>query len=306
MKKTLTTCLLVLISAHFVLCQNYPTLIIDNVQTKFSEISLPYWLKAGQTINIGTNAQSVSILEFTINGSNLAFSSAITLNSSQTVPANKVWKIEAIGLNSANLSIPASNISGGGSAGSTTSSIVLPTIYQSPRKFEIPGTYNWTVPPGVTSICIEVWSGGGGGSYHVTWEPQTIGGGGGGYAYQCFNVVPGTSYSIVVGAGGSSATATSSATNGGTSSVSGLISVSGGAGANAGGQGGNSTSTFNITGDSGTIGKGGNAANGGNGGNESSSTNSNGAIPGGGGSSVNQTFAAGNGTGGRGQVYIYW
>ena len=284
--------------------QILPSLIINNINTQFSQVSLPYWLNAGQSINLGTNAKSVSIVEFTLNGSNLEFSQAIVLTTAQTVPSNKVWKIEAIGLNPINTSLPSTNLTGSSSGSSVTS---LPTIFQSPKKFETPGTYNWTVPPGVNSICIEAWGGGGGGSFYLSWLSPGLGGGGGGYAYQCFSVSPGTTYTVVVGAGGNSATETvASASSGGTSSVSGLITVSGGAGGTAGGQGGGSTNTFNVTGNSGTISKGGNGANGGNGGIETSSANSIGAIPGGAGSSINQTYPAGSGSGGRGQVYIYW
>jgi hypothetical protein len=322
MRNTLITYLLFIICSISALGQNLPSLLIDNLSTQFSESSLPYWLKAGQTINIGNNAQSVSIIEFTINGVNLEFTQIITLTTAQTVPANKVWKIEAIGLIAANSSIPSSIFSGSGTSSSAAS---LPTIFQSPKKFEIPGTYNWTVPPGITSICIEVWSGGGGGG-GASYGGLAGGGGGGGYAYQCFTVVPGTTYSVNVGSGGTAGTSVSTdGTSGGNSSFGNLVVVTGGAGGGKnsggandgiGGLGGNSSSTFAIPGNNGSNGtwsatapsngNGGNGANGGNGGKTIVvGSGQPGDAPGGAGSGGRNAGANG-GAGARGQVYIYW
>ena len=331
MKKNFITYLLFVLCSVSVFGQNLPSLLIDNVSTQFSDVSLPYWLKAGQTINIGTNAQSVSILEFTVNGSNLEFSQTIALKTAQTVPANKVWKIEAIGLKSENSAIPASTFIGSGTSSSSTAS--LPTIFQSPKKFETPGTYSWTVPPGVTSICIEAWSGGGGGggsaATNAAYEAYPGGGGGGGgYAYQCFTVVQGTVYDVNIGAGGQGAkNSTSDGLSGGSSSVGNLIQVIGGEGGKklsasiTGGNGGlggySSNNTFTITGSNGANGgysfngdgKGGNGANGGDGGviNMSTCVGVIGNIPSGGGSGAK---CSGNtaigGYGARGQIYIYW
>ena len=48
--------------------------------------------------------------------------------------------------------------------------------------FDTPGTYNFTVPAGVTQISVEVWGGGGGGgsSRRSNNNPRAGGGGGGG------------------------------------------------------------------------------------------------------------------------------
>lgn len=314
MKNSLFTFLLYISSSISIFGQNLPSLLIDNVSTQFSEVSLPYWLKAGQTINIGTNAQSVSILEFTVNGSNLEFSQTIALKTVQTVPASKVWKIEAIGLKSENSSIPSSTFISSGSSSSSSES--LPTIFQSPKKFETVGTYNWKVPPGVTSICIEVWGAGGGGDRRSTSGGVVGGGGGGGYAYECFSVVPGTTYNVIVGSGGGSGSMFGYGGAGGTSSVGNLINVTGGAGGAGatGGAAGISTNSFNVAGGAGDNGSaggaGGNGANGGAGGFAVYNTQGNpGVIPGGGGSGGNTTGGAGSASGGsgaRGQVYIYW
>lgn len=63
---------------------------------------------------------------------------------------------------------------------------------------------NFTVPANVTSISVEVWGGGGRGA---TMSAAGAGGGGGGGAYSrsILTVVPGTTYSFVVGSGSNSA-----------------------------------------------------------------------------------------------------
>ena len=190
MKKALL--FFILLTSITLTAQNDPVLIIDNVNITIKPgVSLPYWLKAGQTIALGPNARSVSILEFTIDSNNLIFSQAISLTAAQIVPANKVWKIEGIGVITQNSFIPSSNgLSSSGSSSSSTSN--LPTIYQSPKKFEAIGTYTWTVPPGVSTICIEVWGGGGNGGVTGAQPYGNGGGGGGGYGYQCFTVIPST------------------------------------------------------------------------------------------------------------------
>ena len=67
--------------------------------------------------------------------------------------------------------------------------------------FSTPGTYTWVAPTGVTSVCVVCVGGGGasgkGANYFGT------GGAGGALAYKNdITVVPGTSYSVTVGAGG--------------------------------------------------------------------------------------------------------
>jgi hypothetical protein len=62
----------------------------------------------------------------------------------------------------------------------------------------------WCVPPGVSSVIIELWGGGGGGGSAVVNNCSTIGGGGGGSAYarKTLPVAAGSCYTICVGAGG--------------------------------------------------------------------------------------------------------
>lgn len=211
-----------------IMAQSDPVLIIDGTNTTFkSGLSFPYWLKEGQTINLGSNVKSISVLEFTIDNENLKFSQVLSITNLQTVPVGKAWKMESLGFG------------GNGQSINGISTNVVPIIFTSPKYFSSPGSYNWIVPPGVTNIYVEVWGAGGGsnGSYL---------GGGGGYGYECFTVIPGTNYTIVVGAG-------TSYYNGGSSSFGSLIVSNGGTAAsgNSGGIGGTSNAQFNITGGNG-------------------------------------------------------
>lgn len=269
---------------------------IDGVNTTFSNgLSLPYWLKEGQSVGLVSNVKSISIIEFTADANNLTFSRVITLTSSQTVPAGKVWKMEALGL----------GINGQATGGFSTSSV--PTIFTSPKTFSTAGTTTWIVPPGVTNICVEVWGGGGNGGFSGQNAGGSAGGGGGGYGYQCFSVVPGTSYTVTVGGAA------------GTSSVGALISATGGSNGGAapsgiGGTGGSSSASYNLSGTNGIAGAGagGAGANGGNGGAGIGCVccpGNTGTAPGGGGGGYNfGNCASGNqvGAGAPGKVIIYW
>jgi hypothetical protein len=281
MKKNILLIIAILCS-FFAQAQNQPVLAIDGVNTTFqSGLSLPYWLKAGQTLNVVANASSVSIMEFTVDSNTLKYSRVISLNSLQTVPTGKIWKIEAIGTTTI-----------GGTVGFTSNS--MPTIFTSPKTFSTPGTYSWTVPPNVTSICVEVWGAGGNGGWGYGNSGKGGGGGGGGYGYQCFAVVPGTIYTVTVGGpSGTSSLGTLISATAGAHGMDGTLTSNG-----AGGTGGISTATFNITGATGS-GDGGAGANGGAGG------RNNGIAPGGGGGGDNFS-GMGAGTGAPGKVIIYW
>ena len=95
----------------------------------------------------------------------------------------------------------------------------------------------WTCPAGVTSISVAVQGGGGGGGGGGSTSGWRGGGGGGGAcAYSsAVTVVPGTQYTVTVGAGGTAGAATSgTGGTGGTSSFSGgvitTLTATGGAG----------------------------------------------------------------------------
>src|SRR5690606_11223133 len=79
--------------------------------------------------------------------------------------------------------------------------ISLKVHAQTTQSFDTPGSYTFTAPAGVTSITVEAWGAGGGGS-SITNFGGGGGGGGGAYASSVIPVTPGTSYNIVVGAGG--------------------------------------------------------------------------------------------------------
>ncbi len=64
------------------------------------------------------------------------------------------------------------------------------------------GAGTWTAPCGVTSITVEVWGAGGGGQ-RANGNPSAGGGGsGGGYVRATYTVIPGTTYNLHVGTGG--------------------------------------------------------------------------------------------------------
>ena len=67
-------------------------------------------------------------------------------------------------------------------------------------EYTTPGTYSWTAPEGITSVSAVAVGGGGGG---LNSTSGGSGGGGGGLAWRNdITVVPGNSYSVIVGAGG--------------------------------------------------------------------------------------------------------
>ena len=75
----------------------------------------------------------------------------------------------------------------------TSTTITTPGVPVNQAEFTTAGTFSWTAPTGVTSVSV-VAVGGGGGGYDVT------GGGGGGLGYKNnITVVPGQSYTVVVG-----------------------------------------------------------------------------------------------------------
>ena len=251
---------------------------IDSVNVVFDgSLSFPYWLKAGQVVKPSDQIAALSVLEFKVDSAsgNLTFYQVLSIKSRAVVPVNKSWKIESLTL------IP------------STTATTKPAIMTSPARFTTPGTYTWIVPVGVYNICVEVWGGGGGGAK----TSSSFGGGsGGGYGYECFNVLPGTSYTVQV------------AGSGGTSYVGSLISASGGKGGSTSGDvtGGTSGAKFNITGSSSRGLDGGAGANGGAGGLGNGLCGNPGNAPGGGGGACGSSCGTPNTSGTPGQVIIHW
>lgn len=146
--------------------------------------------------------------------------------------------------------------------------------------FGFPGNYTWTAPSGVTKIHVLCVGGGGGGSYAGYGD---AGGGGGGTGFiNYYTVVPGTTYNVVVGVGGS-ANKESAGGNGGDSYFISNVTVAG-----FGGRGGGQT--INNAQGGGYVGLGG--GRGGNGG-----------ITGSGGGAGGGGAGGYDGTGGKGGSY---
>jgi len=108
------------------------------------------------------------------------------------------------------------------------------------KTVRITSTTSWTAPTGVTSVEVILCGGGGGGQGGSSLANWGGGGGGGSVTYSVLTVVPATSYTITIGAGGAggsgSGGAYGSGSTGGTSSFGALLSIAGG------GPGGNNTS----------------------------------------------------------------
>jgi hypothetical protein len=85
--------------------------------------------------------------------------------------------------------------------------------------FTTPGTFSWTAPAGVTSVCVVAVGAGGGGIKFNTGDQLGGGGAGGGLGWKNnISVTPGQSYTVVVGAGGTSTiSGAGTATDGGDS-----------------------------------------------------------------------------------------
>jgi hypothetical protein len=146
--------------------------------------------------------------------------------------------------------------------------------------YTAPGTYSWTAPAGVTSVSV-VAVGGGGASGDSGNSWAGAGGGGGGLGWKnAISVVPGQSYTVVVGAGGTNPSGNGGvsyfintstvAGNGGIGGTSTDSQLDGGFGGTFVGDGGGNGGRGGRTGDNAGGGAGGGAGgytgNGGNGG----------------------------------------
>lgn len=108
---------------------------------------------------------------------------------------------------------------GGGGGGAITS------IY-----FTSTGLHSWIVPDGWTKVRAKVWAGGGGGGGSSS-ATGGDGAAGGGYGEGIYNVTPGDTISVVVGAGGIPGTsAGTTGASGGMSSFGAFLTATGGQG----------------------------------------------------------------------------
>ncbi|WP_167616138.1 HYR domain-containing protein [Maribellus sediminis] len=187
------------------------------------------------------------------------------------------------------------------------------------------GTYTFVPPAGVTTISVQVWgAGGGGGASTNTNKYAAGGGGGGGYSSNTsVSVVPGTSYTIVVGNGGIPGNSDGDGGDGeaSTATFGGIVVSAGGgtrglgsANGGTGGAGGTGDTNGSTGGDGeqnlsdANGGAGGNGANGGAGGaggvgGSSPTAGESGTAPGGGGGGSGEKGLVG-GRGADGQVII--
>ncbi len=88
----------------FSLCYNIllsQSILIDGLATRISSDSnLPIWLNSGTTIEPIHPTVFISALEFNLisnaDGNDMVFNQILKINSSSTVPPNKVWKVESV------------------------------------------------------------------------------------------------------------------------------------------------------------------------------------------------------------------
>ena len=181
-------------------------------------------------------------------------------------------------------------------------------------QFTTPGTFSWTAPANVFEVCAVAIGGGGGGS-QGTSAGSGAGGGGLGWKNR-IPVTPGTSYTVVVGAGGTRPASTTQGSGGigGQSYFINASTVAGNGGAAAldnnssapaggtfvgdgGGNGGAGGQRVDTSQSGGGGGAGGYSAAGGNGGGTANPTASTGGGGGGGGRATGASGTAGSGGG---------
>lgn len=261
-------------------------------------LKLPSWLRNPQTLEKGQYVFSISVIEFTMNGTALDYSQNISVTTVQTVPVGKVWKIESIHKDA-------------------TMSQGFTTLYSTPGAFTF-------IPACSGTYAVKVWGGGGGGSGGNTSICAGGGGGGGGSGYSegSFFLIGGSSYAVTVGSGGVGGSNNANGTNGASSSVGTIgMSATGGTGGltgtpGTGGAGGTgSGGQINYTGQAGANGNSTINSSPGNGGTAGGSSNPGGAggvnggngstglSPGGGGGGAayyNSSCGGAGGTGGAG------
>jgi len=97
--------------------------------------------------------------------------------------------------------------------------MLIDKIPQGQIEFTTVGITTWQVPSGVTQISIFAVGGGAGGTTDTVGQ-GLLGGAGGNTAYRTISVVPGSTYTVVVGAGGTGGNSTVAAGFGGVSFVS--------------------------------------------------------------------------------------
>ena len=186
-------------------------------------------------------------------------------------------------------------VTGHGGSGQDGLAVVAITVPNFQTEFIEPGTYQWTAPADVTSVCVVCIGGGAGGDNGY----GTYSGGGGGLGYKNnISVTPGQSYTVVVGAGGSGAGQSYSAVNGGAGGDSYFMNAN-----TVRGAGGTRGSGGSYTGDGGGTGGAGTTISGGSGGGGGGAGGYSG--NGGAGSNSGNGSAGSGGGGGGGATGVY-
>lgn len=114
--------------------QTTPTVLIDNIPVMAYNVSgSPYWLSEGQSLEPGNLVNMISVLQYNIataagGGNTLQFESVLSVTSSQTVPNDKAWKIESVGID------PSAAVFGGDNLGNHVA-----TTHLSMSNFKIGG-----------------------------------------------------------------------------------------------------------------------------------------------------------------------
>lgn len=211
------------------------------------------------TFTAPTKTGSAAITSYTVVATNSSTGAIVT----GTGTSSPVTVSGATPNDSYTAKVYASNSYGGGPLSDASNTATVLATGQA--AYTTPGTYSWIAPSGITSVSAVVVGGGGSGySSH-----DSNGGGGGCLAFKNYiTVVPGSSYTVYVGAGGAAPTPASATSNNGQQSY--FIDAStlqanpgrGGAGSNLG----PTPANDGIVGDGGGYGGYGESSRGGGGG----------------------------------------
>jgi hypothetical protein len=121
--------------------------------------------------------------------------------------------------------------------------------------YGVAGSFSWTCPDDVVSICVVCVGGGGGGMHYSNGDHSMAGGAGGGLGWKNnITVVPGNTYTVNVGSAGQSGAYSASSTAGGPSNFLNTSTVQGTGGAP--GRYNQTIPTSPFTGDGGGVGGG--------------------------------------------------